>query len=500
MSDLFNLLNGFVLAMSPINLFACFIGSVLGTMVGVLPGLGPAAAISILLPITAYVGPTQGIIMLAGIYYGSQYGGSTTAILINMPGEVSSTLTCLDGYALNKQGRAGPALAIAAISSFVAGTISLVGLVFFAPILASLALEAFGPAEHFAILCFALTIAVSLSGPSMPRGLAAMFGGFLIGAIGMDPVVGTPRFTLGHVELIRGFAFVSATIGLFAISEVGLSLEEEIKAVYAERLKGLFPTKKDFRQCIGAFWRSTIIGFFLGLIPGMTASVSAFVTYDIEKKVSKHPEKFGHGAIEGVAACEGANNSATSGAFVPLMAFGIPSSPTTGILLGALMIYGLQPGPLLFERHGEFAWTVIASMYIGNVMLLVLNLPLVGLWAKAATIRYGLLAPLILMLCLVGAYSGRNTFFDIETAIFFGIIGYLMKKGHFPVVPMIIALILGPQVDRAFNQALTLSNGSAATFYQRPVTLTFLVLAIISLLIGFWTRRKHPEVIEGSEN
>jgi putative tricarboxylic transport membrane protein len=497
--DFANLLNGFFTALSPVNLLWCFIGSVLGTLVGVLPGIGPTSAIAILLPLTAFLSPIPAIIMLAGVYYGSQYGGSTTSILVNMPGEISSVVTCLDGYALTKKGRAGPALAIAAISSFIAGTVSLVGLSFFAPLLATLALEAFGPPEYFALLCLALTIAVSLSERSLARGLASMFAGLLIGAIGIDPISGGFRYTFGQTALLRGVEFISACIGLFAVAEVAISLEEEIKAVYAERLKGLWPSKEDFRRCWGAFLRSTVIGFFLGLIPGITTGIAAFLAYDVEKRVSKHPEEFGRGAIEGVAAPEGANNSATSGAFVPLMALGIPSSPSMAILLGALMIYGLQPGPLLFELNSEFVWAVIASMYIGNVMLLILNLPLVGMWAKVATIRYGLLAPLILIFSFIGAFSVRNSFFDVGTAIIFGFIGYLMKKGRFPAAPMILALVLGPKIEPALYQALALSNGSLSIFYLRPVALVSLILAVFSLFLSFWIKYRHPEVPIGED-
>jgi putative tricarboxylic transport membrane protein len=437
--------------------------------------------------------------MLAGIFYGSQYGGSTTSILVNIPGEVGSVVTALDGYAMTKQGRSGPALAIAAISSFFAGTLSLVGLTFFAPLLASFALESFGPPEFFGVLCFALTIAVSLSGRSLVRGVAAMFGGLLLGAIGVDPISGSFRFIFGHTDLMRGIEFISACIGLFALSEVAVSLEEEIKAVYAEKMKSLMPTREDLKRSLGPFWRSTIIGFFTGIIPGMTTGIASFLSYDLEKKLSKHPEEFGHGAVEGVAGPEGANNSCSSGAFVPLLSFGIPSTPSTAVLLGAFMIYGLQPGPLLFEQHGPFAWAIIASMYVGNVMLLVLNLPLVGLWAKVAQMRYGLLAPLILVFSLLGAFSVRNTFFDVGTAIFFGILGYLMRKADVPAAPLILALVLGEKIEPAIYQSLALSNGSFGVFYQRPIALMFLLLAIVSLLVTSWVRHRHPEVPMGSD-
>ena len=494
MQNLVDLLNGFHTAISPLNLFWCFIGSLIGTLVGVLPGIGPTSAIAILLPVTAFLPPIPAIIMLAGVYYGSQYGGSTTSILINMPGEIASVVTCYDGYELTKRGRAGPALAIAAISSFIAGTVSLLGLVFFAPVLATIALEAFGPPEYFALFCFSLTMAVSLSGRSLVRGMISVFFGFLVGAIGLDPISGTARFTFGQTGLLRGTELISACIGLFALAEVAINLEKEIKAVYSARLKGLLPSMEDLRRCAGAFWRSTVIGFFIGVIPGMTTSIAAFMCYDIEKKVSKNPEKFGHGAIEGVAAPEGANNSATSGAFVPLFAFGIPPSPSLAVLLGAFMIYGLQPGPLLFEMHGEFTWAVIASMYLGNVMLLVLNLPLVGLWARIATIRYGLLAPLVIIFSVVGAYGIRNSMFDVGTAVVFGFIGYMMKKLRIPTAPMVLALVLGPKVEPAFYQSLALSNGSFAIFYQRPIALAGLVTAVAAVLFTLWVRRRHPEV------
>ena len=499
MESLLNLVYGFGVALTPENLWYAFLGALLGTLVGVLPGVGPTAAIAILLPLTSFLPPTGAIIMMAGIYYGSQYGGSTTSILLNMPGEVGSVPTTLDGYALARQGRAGQALAVAAISSFVAGTVGLIGLTFFAPPLAEVALL-FGPAEYFALMVLALTVVVNLSGRSLLRGFIAAGFGLLLGSVGLDSITGERRLTFGSLELLGGINFVSVSIGLFAIAELLSSLEQDLKTIAAEKIGKLLPSWPELKQTFGSMLRSTGIGFFLGLLPGVSPGMTSFFAYDAERRVSRTPQRFGKGALEGVAAPEGANNAATSGGFVPLMAFGIPPSPALAVLLGALTIYGLQPGPIMFQERPDFVWGVIASMYVGNVMLLVLNLPLVGLWAKIAEIPYRLLAPLILVFCVIGSLSIRNNPFDLWVMLIFGFIGFAMKKLDYPAAPLILTLILGDRLESDLRRALVLSGGSPLILLERPVSLLLLVLALVLTWVSLtgWSARK--EVVAAADD
>ena len=371
------LLQGFVTAVTLQNLFWAFVGCMIGTLIGVLPGIGPASGIAILLPLTTVLPPTSAIIMMAAIYYGAMYGGSTTAIVVNIPGEASSVPTALDGYEMAKQGRAGPALGISAISSFVAGTLGLIGLTFFAPFLANFAL-AFGPPEYFALMFMGLSLVISLSGRALLKGVISMALGLLASLIGQNPLTGAARLTFGSIDLMAGVNFISVIVGLFAISEVMFNVEKAVTAINMTEIRDWMPTWADIKQTIGAMVRSSGVGFFLGLLPGCAPSVTTFVAYDLEKRLSKHPERFGHGAIEGVAAPEGANNATSSAGFVPLFSFGLPTAPSMAVLLGGLMMYGLQPGPMLFKQNPQFVWAVIASMYIGNIMLLVLNLPWSG--------------------------------------------------------------------------------------------------------------------------
>ncbi len=484
-----DLLAGFAAAVSPVNLLWALIGAMLGTFVGVLPGVGPTPAIAMLLPITSYLGPVPAIIMLAGIYYGSQYGGSTTSILLNMPGEISSVPTCLDGYQLAKQGRAGPALAMAAISSFVAGTLSLIGLTFFAPPLAEVALL-FQPAEYFGLMVLALAVVVNLSGKSLTRGLISAGFGLLFTAIGMDSITGEQRMTFGTLELLNGFNFVVVAIGLFAIAEILTSVEEQIRQVAVMAIGKLMPTLRELRENLAAMVRATLLGFGLGMLPGVSPAVTAFIAYDTEKRFSKQPEKFGTGVLQGVTAPEGANNSATSGGFVPLFAFGLPSSSAMAMLLGALMIYGLQPGPIMWQQDPQFIWTVIASMYIGNAMLLVLNLPLVGMWAKICEIPYSILAPTVLIFCVVGAFSVRGNVFDLWIALIFGFVGYGMKKLGYPAAPMLLCMILGDRLESSLRQSLVLSGGRFNVFLTRPISAALLALAVILTVASLLARRR----------
>ncbi len=491
MEGLSPLLNGFALALTPQNLLFCLLGALLGTLVGVLPGIGPTSGIAILLPLTSVLPPTPAIIMLAGIYYGAMYGGSTTAILINTPGEVSSVTTALDGYQLARQGRPGPALAIAAVSSFVAGTLSLIGLTFFAPRLADLALE-FGPPEFFGLMVLALSIVASLSGKSLARGVVAGALGLLFAMVGLDPTSGSARLTFGSYDLLAGINFISVVVGLFAIAEILVNTEEYGVSVYKTAVSGLMPTLKDLKDSAAAMIRSTVIGFFLGLLPGCTPGVVAFLAYDAEKRFSKHPERFGTGVIEGVAAPEGANNAVTSSGFIPLLALGVPASPPLAILLGGFMIYGLQPGPMLFQRHPDFAWAVIASMYLGNVMLLILNLPLVGLWAKLVQVPYPILAPLVLVFSFIGAFSVRNSMFDVGAAIFFGALGYGMRKLDYPAAPLVLCLILQPMLENSLQQSLGFSRGDFSVFLSRPVAATLLVAAVALTGMSLYARLSQP--------
>jgi len=465
---------------------------VLGTLVGVLPGIGPTSGIAILLPLTAFLPPTPAIIMLAAIYYGAMYGGSTTAILVNIPGEVASVVTTLDGYQMALQGRAGPALAIAAISSFVAGTLGLVGLSFFAPPLADFALR-IGPPEYFGLVILAFSVVVSLSGASLVKGLSAAALGALIALVGLDPMSGARRFAYGTSTLLGGIDFIAVIIGLFAITEVLLGVERAVAAVSLAPLGKLMPRWAEIKQCLGTMVRATGVGFVLGLLPGCTPGAISFISYDVERRMSKTPERFGKGAIEGVAAPEGANNATTSAGFVPLFALGIPATPALAVVLSGLMIYGLQPGPLLFEKQPQFVWTVIASMYVGNVMLLVLNLPLVGLWARLCRIPYALMAPLILMFSVLGAYSVRNSFADVGMALGFGLLGYAMVKLGYPTAPLVLALILTPMLESGLRQSLSMAHGSPAIFLTRPIALVLMAAGVILTTLTLVSRsRRSP--------
>ena len=486
------LLQGLAQALTPQNLLFALIGSVLGTLVGVLPGIGPTSGLAILLPLTSFLAPTPAIIMLAAIYYGAMYGGSTTAILANIPGEVSSVVTTLDGYQMARQGRAGPALAIAAISSFVAGTLGLVGLTCFAPTLADLALLV-GPPEYFGLVVLSFSVVVSLSGPSLVKGLSAAALGALVALVGLDPVSGVRRFTFGTRTLLGGIDFIAVIIGLFAIAEVLVGVERHAASVSAAPLGKLLPTWPEIRACTGTMLRATGVGFFLGLLPGCTPGAISFVSYDLERRVSRTPERFGRGAIEGVAAPEGANNATTSGGFVPLLALGIPATPALAVLLGGLMIYGLQPGPMLFEKRPDFVWTVIASMYVGNVMLLVLNLPLVGLWARLARVPNAVMAPLILLFSVLGAFSVRNNPIDVGIALAFGALGYVMMKLGYPAAPLVLALILTPMLESALRQSLSMAGGSPLIFVTRPITVILIGAGLALTAWSLFARRgRHP--------
>jgi putative tricarboxylic transport membrane protein len=485
------LAQGFAKALSPENLFYAFAGSLIGTLVGVLPGIGPTAGLAILMPLTAVLSPSAAIIMMAAVYYGAMYGGSTTAIVVNIPGEAASVPTALDGYQLARQGRAGAALGMAAIASFVAGTLGLVGLTFFTPPLARVALR-FGPPEYFALVVLSLSLVVSLSGSSLPKGLASACLGLLAGTIGLDPISGTARLTFGSQALTAGLHFVAIVIGLFAFSEVFINVERSAAYLYETKLIGWLPTRQDLRDCRGAILRASGVGFFLGLLPGFSPAVTTFLAYDLERRVSPNAARFGKGAIEGVAAAEGANNAASSGSFVPLFAFGIPSCAPIAVLMGAFMMYGLQPGPRLLTEQPALVWTIIASMYVGNVMLLVLNLPLVGVWAQVARIPFRILGPVIVVSSVVGAYSLRFQTFDVWVALLFGVVGYVLRKTGVPVAPLVLASVLVETLETSLRLSLILSNGSPYIFFRRPISAVIMVAALILFARSVWTRRSQP--------
>ena len=475
---------GLGVALQPVNLLFCFTGVLIGTLVGVLPGLGPVAAISLLLPATFRAPPVASIIMLSGIYYGAMYGGSTTSILVNIPGEAASVVTCFDGYQMARKGRAGPALGIAAFASFIAGTLAVVGLAFMAPPLAAMALK-FGPPEYFSLMVLGLTVLTFLAGGSMLKSLMMACFGVVIGNVGLDLITARPRFTFGLDILLDGVGLVPVVMGLFGISEVLLNVEEKLseRKIFKTKFKGLLPNLQDWKESIWPILRGSGLGFFLGILPGGGAVISSFVSYGMEKKLSKHPEEFGKGAIAGVAGPEAANNSATAGAFIPLLTLGLPSNAVMAILLGALMIYNMPPGPRLITSHPDLFWGVITSMYIGNLMLLILNLPLIGIWVKILKVPYPVLFPLILLFCLIGAYSLNNNPVEIGLMLLFGVLGYLMKKFKYDGAPLVLAMVLGPLMDNSLRQSLLMSGGSGTIFFTRPICLVILgVVALILLL------------------
>jgi len=474
-------LYGFQVAATPANLMACFIGVLLGTFIGVLPGLGPVATISILLPITLKMTPVAAIIMLAGIYYGAQYGGSTTSILVNLPGEATSVMTTLDGYQMALQGRAGPALGIAAIGSFIGGTIALVGVMFLSAPLATFALR-FGPPEFFALIFLALTIVTSLAVRSTLKAIIVAALGLLAGVVGMDMDTGMPRFTMGIRTFNDGIDLVPVIMGLFGVGEILSNVDEKMKIdLLNVKLERIWPSMRDWVESRMPILRGTAVGFFLGLIPGGGALISTFASYAVEKRISRHPEKFGHGAIEGVAGPETANNAGAQASFIPLLAFGIPSNVVTAVMLGALMIHGVEPGPLLMTQHADIFWGVITSMYIGNAMLVVLNLPLVGVWVQILKIPYRYLFPIILLFCMVGVYSTNNNVFDIFTMFFFGIAGYLMNKFGFEPAPFVMGMILSSLFENSFRQSLVLSDGSLGIFFSRPLSAVLMTVGLLVL-------------------
>jgi putative tricarboxylic transport membrane protein len=479
-----SLLLGFSVCLEPANLFFCFMGVFVGTLIGVLPGVGPVATISMLLPATFKMTPVGAIIMLAGIYYGAMYGGSTTSILVNIPGETASIVTCLDGYQMARRGRAGPALGISALGSFIAGTAAVLFLTFLAPPLATIAIK-FGPPEYFALMVLGLTLLIYLAHGSMLKALMITCVGLLLSFIGLDNISGFERFTYGIATLEDGIGLVPVAMGMFGVGEVLLNIEESVakREIFRAKLANLLPNRQDWKDSAMPILRGTLLGFILGILPGGGHVLASFASYALEKRVSKHPEKFGTGAIEGVAGPEAANNAGAGGQFIPLMTLGIPASPVMALMLGALVIFGLQPGPLLISRSPDLFWGVIASMYIGNLMLLLLNLPLIGMWVRVLRIPYPFLFPLILLFCSIGAYSLSNNMFDVLIMVAFGVIGYLLKKVRFEAAPMLLGLVLGLMMEDSLRQSLIMSGGNFDIFFIRPISAGFILAAIVLLAI-----------------
>jgi putative tricarboxylic transport membrane protein len=493
------LLSGFQIILEPSNFLYCFVGVFIGTLIGVLPGIGPIGAMSILLPMTFGISPVASIIMLAGIYYGAQYGGSTTSILVNIPGEASSIVTCLDGYQMARKGRAGPALGIAAFGSLIGGTFSVIALMFLVLPLAKAALK-FGPPEYFSLICLSLLIAIYLARGSFVKALIMILLGLILGCVGIDSVSAIPRFAFRCPSLYDGIGLGQIAMGLFGISEVLINLEESMdRSIFQTRVKNLFPNLEDWKRSIGPITRGSLLGFFLGILPGGGAVIASFVSYALEKKISKNPDAFGQGAIEGVAGPETANNAGAGGGFIPLFALGIPANAVLALLIGALIIHGVSPGPTFITQHAKIFWGVIASMYIGNLMLVLLNLPLIGFWVKLLKVPYRILMPLILLFCLIGAYSINNNVADVIIMIIFGIVGYILRKFDYEPAPLMLAFILGPMLETAFRQSLIISDGRFSIFLERPISAVGLLIAgllLVSTSFSYYRKTKTKVILE----
>ena len=483
---------GFAIAFRPDNLLFCLIGCVWGTVVGMLPGLGPLAGLTLLLPITYHLEPASAVIMLAGIFYGAMYGGSTTSILLRIPGEAASVITCIDGYEMAKQGRAGPALVVAGVGSFIGGTVSVIGLMLFAPPLANLMLQV-GPAAEFALMVLALLVMGFVSSGPVLKTLAMVLLGLFIATIGLDPITAYPRFTFGSMQFSEGISFVAMALGLFGVSEILLNFENiaSVKPI-SPTFASLVPKMSDLRASAAPIGRGTIIGFLFGFIPGISHVISTFVSYAVEKKLSRHPEEFGHGAIAGVAGPETVNNATTGSCMIPLLVLGIPAIPATAILLSAMMVHGVQPGPQLIASHPGVFWGLIASMYIGNLMLLILNLPFVGIFINLLRIPYAYLAPTVLLVCVVGIYSVKANSLEIFIMAAFGLLGYVLRKLDFDCAPLLLAVVLGDRMEVSFRRALIITDGDYWALAQSAISKVFLgaivllvALQAVAWLLGF---------------
>jgi len=482
MDILNNLVGGFQIALTFKNIYLCFIGCLWGTMVGVLPGIGPLAGIALLIPATFGMDATGAIIMLAGIYYGAMYGGSTTSILMNIPGESASVVTCLDGYQMAKKGRGGAALFIAAWGSWIGGTLGIVGLMFLAPFLANVAVK-FGPPEMFAVLLIAFILLGSLGRGSFFRTVPMIFLGLLIGTVGMDPLTGAMRFTHGIKELYDGIGFIPVAMGAFGIGEILSSTEESlVRTIHKVKIRELLPNREELRASWGPIVRGTGLGFFIGLLPGSAHVLSSFASYTVEKRLARRPEEFGTGRIEGVAGPETANNAASQSAMIPFLGLGIPTGPATAVMMIALLIHGVRPGPLFISEQPQLFWSLVASMYIGNVILIILNLPLVGLFINLLRVPFRMLFPLILLICLVGTYSVNSSVVELVILLVSGVLGYVFRRLDMDVAPFILAMIIGPSLENAFRWSLMRSGGSFSIFFKSPIAFALIMLSVLLLI------------------
>src|SRR5712672_2107154 len=497
--DLFNnLIFGFSVALSLQNLLYCLIGVSVGTLIGVLPGIGPLGTIAILLPITYGVAPVGALIMLAGIYYGAQYGGSTTAILVNLPGETSAVVTCIDGYQMARQGRAGPALAIAAIGSFFAGTVGTLLIALFGPPLASIALK-FGSPEYFSLMLMGLVAAAVLAQGDIVKSIAMVLFGLLLGAVGTDVNTGVQRFSFGITELSDGIGFIVVAVGVFAIGEIVANLgDPEERTVFTEKVKGLMPTWADFKQSAAPIARGTLLGSFFGVLPGTGPAIASFASYMVEKKLAKDPSRFGKGAIEGVAGPESANNADAQTSFIPLLTLGLPASGVMALMLGALTIQGIQPGPEVMTTRPELFWGLIASMWIGNLMLVVLNLPMIGLWVKLLQVPYRLLFPAIMAFSAIGIYSVNNSSIEIYLTALFGVVGYICMRLGFNLAPLLLGFVLGPMMEEHLRRAMLMSKGDPSVFVTHPISLVFILAsaAILVVMVLPAVRQRRGEITD----
>lgn len=491
-----NLADGFAVSLSWVNILYCFAGVLLGTMIGVLPGLGPITTIALLLPVTATLDPTTSLIMLAGIYYGAQYGGSTTSILMNVPGESSSVVTAIDGHQMARKGRAGVALAVAAIASFVAGTIATFFIAFLAPGLTELALQ-FGPPEYFSLMVLGLVSAVALASGSMLRAVAMLTLGLLLGLAGRDMYTGLPRFTFGMPSLLDGIDFVALAVGIFGLAEILRNLEGDApRQVFTQKITSLMPTWEDFRRIIAPILRGTGLGAFLGVLPGGGAVLSSFVSYTLEKRISRHPEQFSKGAIEGVAGPESANNAGAQTSFIPMLTLGIPSNPVMALMIGAFIMQGIMPGPNVISSRPDLFWGLVTSMWIGNILLLVLNLPLVGLWVRLLSIPYNIIVPIVLVFSAVGVYCTGQNAFQVVLLAAFAFFGYIFSKSGCEPAPLILGFILGPLLEEHFRRSMIVGRGDLAVFFTHPLSAVTLALAVIMVVIASLpqTQAKREEV------
>jgi putative tricarboxylic transport membrane protein len=495
-----HLMGGFAICLTPYNLAMAALGAFLGTMVGILPGLGPSATMAIIVPLTFGMNPTPAMIMLCALYYGAMYGGSTTSILVNVPGESSSVVTAIEGHQLARQGKAGTALGLSAIGSFFAGIVGTIFLAFTASTLAEWSLK-FGPAEMFSLVLMGMFTIIYVGGKDVTKSLMSMVIGLALGCVGTDIVEGKSRFTYGISELLDGIDFVILVMGTFGVAEVLESAEQYAKIQPLKvKFRDLFPKPSEIWQCRWAMVRGTFLGFFICCVPGAGPTIASFLSYGVEKSVSKHPEKFGTGVMEGVAGPESSNNAAVSGAMVPMFALGIPGSGATAVLLGGLILYGLKPGPMLFVENADFVWAVIASMFIGNTILIFMNLPLVPLFASLLRIPYSLIYPAILVICIVGAYAVATGMFEVGLMLIFAVCGYFMKKGDIPAAPMLMALLMGPMMERSLYQALNLSHGNLLVFVERPISATLLsMIVLMSLYVAFRSFKGKKAAVQEAE-